>query len=152
MKKLKGFRINVALAREFETLCRLLGRRESDIVEMLIRDWVNKTRGQITLDQFQEKAREGITINIKQTQLNLFLVKLAQLDPKKSLEYIRGIDPEYLDEYRRTTVLETLSNILKEASALYEMAQVLQRESETSILETLIQEASLKLRQLLTNS
>ncbi len=152
MKRVKGFRIREGLLREFETLCNLLGVKQGEVVERLIEKWVEEMRGQATLDQFVEKAKQGITINIRQNQLNIFLVKLANLDPKNSLTYVRGIDPETLPDHQRPVVLETLSRILKEATALLEMARILQRESEVNTLETLITETSLKLQQLLTNS
>ena len=143
----KGFRIRETLARAFETTCKVMGFREYEVIEQLIAEWLEKIRGQLKLEDFVNERKEStINITIKQTQINLIIAKIAELDPKQKLHEIQQLDPRICD---KEEALRWLPNVIREASILLEAARIYGLQEEAQLLEQLTTQAALKLKQII---
>jgi len=58
MKRAKLFRVNPMIAREFEIACKLLGVKESQIIEGLMSEWLDRIKDQLTLDHLWAKISQ----------------------------------------------------------------------------------------------
>ena len=146
----KGFRIRETLAREFEATCKAMGFREYEIIEELISEWLEKIRGQLKLEDFMNERKDStINITIKQTQVNIILAKIAELDPKWHLRRIQEINPENLPEHEKQSILGWLPNIIRKAATLLEAARIYGLQEEAKLLEQLTTQGALKLKQII---
>jgi len=146
----KGFRIRETLARAFETTCKAMGLREYEVIEELIAEWLEKIRGQLKLEDFMNDRKEStINITIKQTQINLIIAKIAELNPKRRLHEIQEIDPENLPEHKKQTILGWLPETIRRAATLLEAAKIYGLQEEAKLLEQLTTQGALKLKQII---
>lgn len=82
----KSFRIEVALRRRFESICKALGIPEYQVLNRLIDSWIKENQSQVRLDSFvPEPATVTIhahTVKIEQR----FEIQMIKLELEKALD------------------------------------------------------------------
>ena len=154
IKKVKGFRIDPVIAMEFETACRLLGLEQSKIIEELMREWLDKIEDQLTLDQFMDKNKPNVTINLTHNdiRLNVIMAKIAQIHPREWIRQLDILDISKMDQGDRMRWSEQIAKVLVEASKALQIAQLQGLDEYASLLRELIDKARTKLEELLYHS
>ena len=154
VKKVKGFRINPVIAMEFERACRFLGLEQSKVIEELMRDWLDKIKDQLTLDDFMAKDRPNVTINLTHNdiRLNLIMAKIAKIHPREWIRELDMLDVSKMDQGDRMRWSEQIAKVLVEASKALQIAQLQGLDEYASLLKELIEKARTKLEELLYHS
>jgi len=68
------------LAGDFERICTLLGIRQREAAEQALKDWVEKNKGQATIDAFLKNGIRPIVfqnVTLIKTQLNIIKTELG---------------------------------------------------------------------------
>ena len=154
MKRAKLFRVNPMIAREFEIACKLLGVKESQIIEGLMSEWLDRIKDQLTLDHFMGKDKPNVTINLTHNdiRLNLIMARIAKIHPNEWIRQLDMLDVSKMDQGDRMTWTEQIAEILKEATEALQIAEMQGLEEYASILRELIMKARAKLKELLYQS
>ena len=154
MKRAKLFRVNPMIAREFEIACKLLGVKESQIIEGLMSEWLDRIKDQLTLDHFMGKDKPNVTINLTHNdiRLNLIMARIAKIHPNEWIRQLDMLDVSKMDQGDRMTWTEQIAEILKEATEALQIAEMQGLEEYASILRELITKARGKLKELLYQS
>ena len=154
MKRAKLFRVNPMIAREFEIACKLLGVKESKIIEGLMSEWLDRIKDQLTLDHFMGKDKPNVTINLTHNdiRLNLIMARIAKIHPNEWIRQLDMLDVSRMDQGDRMTWTEQIAEILKEATEALQIAEMQGLEEYASILRELITKARAKLKELLYQS
>jgi len=113
VNKKKIFRIPVPLAAEFERACTLMGVKEQEAARQAIRDWLEKNRGQISLESYlkQGHARPIIFQNVTLRRIQITIIK-SELS--RLLGVYQTCQPD-----AKTEILKELQKILSPAIHLY---------------------------------
>jgi len=94
----KHFRIPEDQAKDFEVLCALLGISERQAGELAIRQWIQRNRGQVSLETWTEARGSVAPLN---TVLIKLQVTILKADLKEISEVLDGVDPRYRIEFLR---------------------------------------------------
>jgi len=122
--KKKIFRLPRMLAGEFERVCTLLGVRQKDAAEQALKAWLDKNRGQASLENYLKTESRPIifqNITLIKTQLNIVKAEFRQA----------------LENFERAPE-ESKLQFMKEIGKILPTAVTLARETRDPELEALI--------------
>lgn len=114
MIKKKSFRMPVLLAAEFEKACTLMGMKEREAAEQAIRGWLEKNKGQASLESYlkQGAAKPVIFQNVTLQRIQITIVKD---ELQRLVRILKTCQPE-----SRMDFLKQLQHVLPSAISLLE--------------------------------
>jgi hypothetical protein len=113
----KSFRLPLVLAAGFERACPLMGVKEQEAARQAIRDWLEKNRGEISLESYLKHgpARPIISQNVTLQKIQITIIK-SELS--RLLGVYQTCQPD-----AKTEILKELQKILSPAIHLYNETQ-----------------------------
>jgi hypothetical protein len=100
--KMKGFRIPLDLAADFEKACTLMGMKEQEAARQALEDWLRKNKDQASLESylkqgsprpvvFQNITLQKIQIIIIKSELSRLLKVLGTCEPHLKMDFLKEI-------------------------------------------------------------
>jgi len=128
---MKGFRIPLDLAAEFEKACTLMGIKEQEAARQALEDWLRKNKDQASLESymkqgiarpviFQNVTLQKIQITIIKSELQRLVRVLGTCEPKAKLDFLKEIQKILPSAF--TLLEETRDPELQELIAQIEQA------------------------------
>jgi predicted LPLAT superfamily acyltransferase len=100
--KMKGFRIPLDLAADFEKACTIMGMEEKEAARQAIEDWLRKNKDQASLENYlnQSPTRPVIFHNVILQRIQVTVIKselqrlvkvLATCEPQAKMDFLKDI-------------------------------------------------------------
>jgi predicted Zn-dependent protease len=100
--KMKGFRIPLDLAADFERACTLMGMKEQEAARQALEDWLRKNKDQASLESylkqgtakpviFQNVTLQRIQITIIKSELSRLVRVLQTCEPNAKMDFLKEI-------------------------------------------------------------
>ncbi len=112
--KMKGFRIPLDLAADFERACTLMGMKEQEAARQALEDWLRKNKDQASLESYlkQGTAKPVIFQNVTLQRIQITIVKD---ELQRLVRVLKTCQPE-----SRMDFLKQLQHVLPSAISLLE--------------------------------
>jgi len=128
---MKGFRIPLDLAADFEKACTIMGMEEKEAARQAIEDWLRKNKDQASLESylkqgtakpviFQNVTLQKIQITIIKSELSRLLKVFGTCEPQAKMDFLKEIQKILPSAF--TLLEETRDPELQELIAQIEQA------------------------------